>query len=214
MPFIVFEGLDGSGKSTLIRGLETHLKSKGHSVVVTREPGGTPLGEELRELVTSKEKQAPTPRAEALLYQAIRAQHVDLVIEPSLKAGVWVLCDRFRASSVAFQGGARGIDVAAIEWLNDFSTQSLRPGLTVLLDLTVQESSKRLAKRYESGEESLDRFESEKTDFHERVRASYLAQAKLPENKDSWLVLDSSKSPEDLLTELLHSLDSKKFGEI
>lgn len=213
MPLIVFEGLDGSGKSTLIRGLETHLKSQGHTVVVTREPGGTPLGEELRELLTSTKKQTPTPRAEALLYQAIRAQHVDLVIEPSLKAGAWVLCDRFRASSVAFQGGARGIDQAAIEWLNEFSTKGLHPGLTVLLDLTVEESSKRLAKRYESGEEGLDRFESEEAEFHERVRASYLAQAKKAENKNSWLILDSSKSPDSLLKELVDTLSSEKFGE-
>src|SRR5690606_27876443 len=115
MPFIVFEGLDGSGKSTLIRALESEVKSQGFEVVVTREPGGTELGEILREYVTSTETQSPTPKTEALLYQAIRAQHVDLLIKPSLEKGIWVLCDRYRASSLAFQAGARGLQFKDIE---------------------------------------------------------------------------------------------------
>lgn len=212
MPFVVFEGLDGSGKSTLIQGLESRLTAKGHKVVVTREPGGTPLGEALRNVVTTKEDQAPTPKTEALLYQAIRAQHVDLVIRPAMERGDWILCDRFRASSVAFQSGARGLKEEQIEWLNDFSTGSLQPELTVLLDLTVEESQRRLQKRYSENDGSLDRFESEATTFHERVRASYLKQSKAPENIESWKVLDSSKPPEELLKELLETPFLKQKG--
>jgi len=200
---IVFEGLDGSGKSTLIRGLELHLKNQGFQVVVTREPGGTPLGETLRDLVLSTTSQAPTAKAEALLYQAIRAQHVDLLIRPALEAGKWVLCDRFRASSVAFQGGARGLEVSAIEWLNDFSTGGLQPERTVLLDLTVEESLKRIKARSQNADQELDRFEREGRDFHERIRRSYLHQAQSAKN---WQVLDSSKKPDVLLKELLGGL--------
>ena len=209
MPFIVFEGLDGSGKSTLIRGLEAHLKKQGAESLITREPGGTELGEALRETVTSTKGQAPTPRTEALLYQAIRAQHVDLVIQPALKAKKWVLCDRFRASSVAFQGGARGLKAEDIEWLNEFSTQSLQPDVTVLLDLTVEESSRRLEQRYKNSSESHDRFEQEEKDFHERVRQSYLKQAK---GNSTWIVLDSSKAPQALVEELIQALAKKKLG--
>lgn len=209
MPFIVFEGLDGSGKSTLIRGLEADLKKRGAETVVTREPGGTELGEALRETVTTTRGQAPTPRAEALLYQAIRAQHVDLVIQPALKAKKWVLCDRYRASSIAFQSGARGLKGEDIEWLNEFSTQGLQADVTVLLDLTVEESGRRLEGRYKNLEEGLDRFEQEKKDFHERVRQSYLRQAK---GNSAWIVLESSQSPEVLLELLLRELKRKKLG--
>lgn len=208
MPLIVFEGLDGSGKSTLIKALENELKSQGNEVVVTREPGGTELGETLRELVTSTKVQSPTPKAEALMYQAIRAQHVDLVIRPALEQKKWVLCDRFRASSVAFQGGARGLGVKDIEWLNEFSTSGLRADFTFLLDLTVEESAKRLAKRYDQVDGQLDRFEQEKKDFHEKVRASYLEQAKL---EKEWCVLNSSNPPEVLIEEAIKILKSKKW---
>lgn len=206
MPFIVFEGLDGSGKSTLIRGLELELKKSGNEVVVTREPGGTELGETLRELVTSTKTQAPTPKAEALMYQAIRAQHVDLVIKPAMEAKKWVLCDRFRASSVAFQAGARGLSEKDIEWLNDFSTSKLQPDLTILLDITVEESSKRLTNRYQSSD-GFDRFEKEKKEFHEKVRQAYLRQSQNP----GWFVLDSSEAPEVLKDKVIQVLREKKW---
>lgn len=203
MPFIAFEGLDGSGKSTLIDSIRNELVQQGQAVVVTREPGGTPLGEILRDLVTSTKTQAPTARAEALLYQAIRAQHVELVIQPALKKGEWVLCDRFRASSIAFQAGARGLEKKDIEWLNDFSTSGLQPDLTLLLDLTVEESSRRLKRRYESASGELDRFEKEKTDFHEKVRQSYLA---LSARSKDWVCLDSSESPAGIHQKVLNVL--------
>ncbi len=179
----------------------------GHEVVVTREPGGTELGEILRDLVTSTKFQSPTPKAEALLYQAIRAQHVDLVIRPALEQKKWVLCDRFRASSIAFQGGARGLKREEIEWLNDFSTSKLKEDLTILLDLSVEESLKRLHRRYENSGDTLDRFEQEKQDFHERVRSSYLEQAK----SGHWLVLNSAEPPLKLKELALKSLREQKW---
>lgn len=203
MFFVVFEGIDGSGKSSLMKMLDHHLKSLSFSTLVTREPGGTVVGDQLRDLILQKRDNPPTPRTELLMYQASRAQHVDLVINPALKSQKWVLCDRFSASSVAFQGGGRGISVEQVEWLNNFSTEGLIPNLTILLDLSIQESRRRRSQRSED-----DRIESEKDDFHERVRQSFIRQAdKSPLN---WLVLDASQTPEKLFEILLSDL--KKRG--
>jgi len=116
--FIVFEGLDGSGKSTLIRGLEQELNARGKRLKLTREPGGTPLAEDIRKLLLRTDAEVPVPATELLLYAASRAQHVAGVIQPALKKGEWVICDRFSASSVAFQSYARGVDRGTVDWLN------------------------------------------------------------------------------------------------
>lgn len=212
MFFMVFEGLDGSGKSSLMKRLDQHLKTKAFSVVMTREPGGTFVGDQLRDMIlkkTDKLDQAPVPRAELLMYQASRAQHVDLVIRPALQAQKWVLCDRFSASSVAFQGGGRGISQKQVEWLNDFSTGGLIPDLTVLLDLSVKTSRQRRNLRSDKTGETDDRIESEKDDFHERVRQSFLVQAE--NSKNNWLVLDASLSPQELFEILLNDLKTRKW---
>ena len=114
MFFVVFEGLDGSGKSSLMKRLEAHLKNLKQDLIMTREPGGTAVGDEIREIILKKQAEPPSPRTELLLYQASRAQHVDLVIRPALAQKKWVLCDRFSASSIAFQGGGRGISLARV----------------------------------------------------------------------------------------------------
>jgi len=210
MKFIVFEGLDGSGKSSLMSALEKELQLQSHPVYRTREPGGTPLGDEIRELILRKKPgYAPSPRSELLLYQASRAQHVDEVILPKLKAGFWVLCDRFSASSVAFQAGGRALSVRDVEALNAFSTQNLPIDLTVLLDLSVEESKSRRSRRSESTGESEDRIESEKEEFHERVRQSFLTQAQA--QKDSWLVLNAALTPQELLDLTLAELRKRKW---
>lgn len=147
MAFLVFEGLDGAGKSTLISGVENHLKALGQKVHLTREPGGTPLGEEIRQQLLRVEGDTPVPRAEMLLYEAARAQHVDRVIRPGLAEGKWILCDRFAPSTVAFQVGGRGLDRTAIDYLNSYATDGLLPDLVVLVDLPVEESLARMAKR-------------------------------------------------------------------
>lgn len=206
---MVFEGLDGSGKSTLIRGLSEHLSRQAVSFHVTREPGGTELGEELRTILLRTEKQAPTPRTELLLYQAIRAQHVDLVIEPMMQEGKWVLSDRFTASTYAFQVGGRGLLEDDVNWLNEYATAGRSPELTILLDLPIEASAARMSQRVAEGGESLDRFEKEKAEFHEKVRQGYLTLAR--REPERWLVLDARKGPEELLNELIKQLEERSW---
>jgi dTMP kinase len=204
IPFIVFEGLDGSGKSTLMQAFEERLKQSGVAVVRTREPGGTGLGDEIRNMILRKDGPVPCARAELLLYEASRAQHVDELIRPALNAGSWVLCDRFSASSVAFQAGGRSIAVEWVEKLNEFATDNLEADLTVLLDLSVAESKRRRSQRQTQSGSSEDRIESEAEAFHERVRHSFLEQAR--NNPRKWLVLDASLSPAELLEKLVSHL--------
>lgn len=209
MPFIVFEGLDGSGKSSLMTALENELKSKNLPVVRTREPGGTALGDQIREMILRKDGPAPTPRTELLLYEASRAQHVDQVIKPALQRNSWVLCDRFAASSVAFQAGGREISEEWVERLNEFATDSLVADMTVLLDLSVEESRRRRSNRHAKGGEGEDRIESEADTFHERVRRSFLEQSRRDPKR--WLVLNAGETPEVLLTTLLSHLRSLRW---
>lgn len=205
MRFIAFEGLDGSGKSTLIQGLKSEFEGRGLTYVVSREPGGTTLGAEVRQMLLRIDGEAPVPRAEALLYQADRAQHVDTLIRPALARGDWVLSDRFAASSVAFQAAGRALKREEIDWLNHFSTGGLEPDLYVLLDLSVEESLRRLRGR---GQEA-DRFEREQSAFHESVRQAYLTMARA--RPEQWLVLSASEKPERLGAELLKHLKERRW---
>lgn len=201
--FIAFEGLDGSGKSTLIQGLKDRLDLIGQSLTLTREPGGTPLAEDIRRLLLRTDAEVPVAATELLLYAASRSQHVAGVIQPALAKGDWVLCDRFSASSVSFQSFARGLDRASVDWLNTFAQQGTQPDLYVLVDVTVDESERRQANRQSTGQKA-DRMESEKRAFHESVRRGYLAQAL--EAPDRWLVLDGSLTREALRENLLAQL--------
>lgn len=209
MPFVVFEGLDGSGKSSLMTALESELKSKSLPVLRTREPGGTPLGDQIREMILRKEGPAPTARTELLLYEASRAQHVDQIIKPALQKNSWVLCDRFAASSVAFQAGGREISEEWVERLNEFATNHLVADLTVLLDLSVEESRRRRNQRQAKNGDTEDRIESEADSFHERVRRSFLAQAQRDPRR--WLVLNAAETPEALLEKLLRHTRSLQW---
>lgn len=208
MKFIVFEGLDGSGKSSLMAALERELQTRAINFLRTREPGGTPLGDEIRNMILRKEGPAPTPRTELLLYEASRSQHVDQVIRPALNAGTWVLCDRFAASSVAFQSGGRAISEADVVMLNTFATGGLKADVTVLLDLSVEESRRRRQGRGAVTGETEDRIESEADAFHENVRQSFLKQSR--EDAASWIVLDARETPEVLFKQLLQSLTERK----
>jgi dTMP kinase len=209
MFFLAFEGLDGSGKSSLMNQLQNHLSTKNISFTKTREPGGTQIGDQLRNIILSKGTEVPTPRTELLLYEASRSQHVDLIIKPALEQKHWVLCDRFSASSVAFQAGGRQISADQVNWLNNFATDSLKPDLNVLLDLTVEESQARRQKRATAVGESEDRMESEAESFHRRVRDGFLMQAVL--NPADWLVLNASQTPEQLFMLLIQELKSRKW---
>lgn len=209
MYFLAFEGLDGSGKSSLMGLLQNELKSRNLEFVQTREPGGTPLGDKLRQLILEKSAHPPVPRAELLMYEASRAQHVEELIRPSLKAGKWVLSDRFSASSLAFQGGARGISWEKVAKMNLFATDGLLPDLNVLLDLTVEESEKRREGRQKATGIEADRIESENRAFHQRVRDGFLRAAS--EDPTRFLVLDASKSPDQLFAILLGELKKRKW---
>lgn len=209
MYFLVFEGLDGSGKSSLMRELQAELTRRHQAFVVSREPGGTPLGEKLRDLILEKSNHPPGARAELLMYEASRAQHVEFLIQPNLQAGKWVLSDRFSASSLAFQGGARGISWEMIEQLNDFATQGLKPHLNVLLDLSVEESERRRQQREKSSGLAPDRIESEDRAFHQRVREGFLRASR--QDPSRWLVLDASLATETLFQQLLQELTRRKW---
>ena len=209
MAFIAFEGLDGSGKSTLIKGLTEKLKLAKIAFVLTREPGGTPMAEEIRNILLKIEDEVPFTRTEALLYQASRAQHVERVIRPALVEKKWIICDRYTASSVAFQSYARGLERSDIEWLNKFATQNIFPDLNVLLDLSVEESHKRMAGRNLTLGTEHDRFEKEESEFHQKVRDGFLAQASREPAR--WLVLDAHQPSEVLAKNLLRALVERKF---
>jgi len=167
--FITFEGLDGAGKSTHIEATAGRLRARGLEVVVTREPGGTPLGERLRALLLSEPMHLET---ETLLMFAARREHVARIIAPALARGAWVVCDRFTDATRAYQGGGRGVDAEKIEVLAQWVHPGLAPDRTFLFDLPPEVARGRIA-----GQRDLDRFEQEKADFHARVRARYLAFA-------------------------------------
>lgn len=171
--FITVEGGEGGGKSTNLEYVRQRLEQAGKEVVVTREPGGTPLGEAIRELLLDHRQGAMVDDTELLLMFAARAQHLAERIRPSLEAGKWVLCDRFTDATYAYQGGGRGIDRGRIAALEQWVQGGLRPDLTLLLDLPVEQGLARAGQRSQP-----DRFEREQQAFFERVRAAYLEMAR------------------------------------
>jgi dTMP kinase len=170
--FITFEGIDGSGKSTQLRMLASVLRLQGLDVVSTREPGGTPLGQQLRHALLEAESQVD-PLAELLLYAADRAQHVRALVRPALAAGHVVLSDRFADATLAYQGAGRGFEPGVVASVIDLATGGLRPDLTLLFDLTVGQAKGRAKERTRDGRPT-DRLEAEDDSFHERVRECYL----------------------------------------
>ncbi len=172
--FITFEGPEGGGKTTQAKRLVERLQAAGQPVVYTREPGGTPTGEAIREILQhNKAGEAPCAETEVLLFAASRAQLVRHVIIPALERGDWVVCDRFADSTTAYQGYGRGFSVEQMIAINEFAIDGAQPDLTILLDLPVSDGFARLQQR--GGKK--DRIESEALDFHERVRAGYLELA-------------------------------------
>jgi dTMP kinase len=168
--FITFEGLDGAGKSSHIATVVRLLERQGKTVVSTREPGGTPIGEKLRALLLGDDMDLET---ETLLMFAARREHLAKVIRPALERGEWIVCDRFSDATFAYQGGGRGVSIARIEQLEQWVHGDLQPDLTLLFDLPYAVARERIGTSRE-----LDRFEQEKADFHERVRDAYQLRAK------------------------------------
>ena len=198
--FLVFEGGDGAGKSTQARALFRQMQRSGYPVILTREPGGTALGESLRRLL--KNRPGITPLSELFLFLAARAQLVQQVIQPALQKQTSVICDRFTASTVAYQGYGRGLDLLAIDLLNLLASSGLSPDLNILLDLPPQSVFDRKIAGKITGRG--DTFDGAPQDFHQRVREGYLAQASqsVPSNSAPWLVLDATRPRRALAQEI------------
>ncbi len=190
--FVSFEGIEGAGKSTLIASLSSALRARGHSVTVTREPGGTPLAERLRSVVLERDREVITPAAETLLMFASRAIHLDNLIRPALVRGDWVLCDRFTDATRAYQGAGRGVAAALIEQLAQVVHADLWPKLTLLLDLTVPQGMARVGSRHGP----TDRIESETVAFFERVRSAYLQISR--DEPTRVQVIDAAPAPDQV----------------
>ena len=191
--FVTLEGLDGSGKTTQARLLGARLEAEGVEVVLTREPGGTPLGEEIRELLLHGDHVAPW--AEAALYAASRAQHVEQLIRPALARGATVICDRYVDSSVAYQGIARGLGLERVLELNLAAVEGLMPDRTILLEIGVADAAARMG-----AEQGLDRIEREGDSFRARVAAAYRELAeRFPER---YVTVDGTASPEAVAEEI------------
>jgi dTMP kinase len=171
--FITFEGGEGSGKTTQLKTLLAYLRAAGRDAIETRDPGGTPIGKQIRELLLDRENTRMAPVAELFLYEASRAQLVSEVIRPALAGGRIVLCDRFTDSTMAYQGHGRGLDLDLITRLNGIATEGLRPDLTFLLDLDPAIGLARAMQRMAQRNERHDRIEDETFGFHQRVRAGY-----------------------------------------
>lgn len=186
--FITFEGPEGSGKTSVIKNVYDYLTKRGYEIILTREPGGTPIAEEIRNVILDKKNTNLDARAEALLYAASRRQHLVEKVWPALKEGKIVLCDRFLDSSLAYQGGARGIGVEEILNVNLFATEGFYPDLTFLLDIEPSLGLKRIAS---NKNREVNRLDLEKIEFHNKVRQTFLDLAKKYE--DRYVIIDASK---------------------
>jgi dTMP kinase len=196
--FITLEGVDGAGKSTHIPRIAQLLEAQGKEVLLTREPGGTPLGEKLRELLLHESMH---PETESLLMFAARREHLEQVIRPALERGVYVISDRFTDASFAYQCGGRGVDVGKIAQLEQWVQGALQPDLTLLFDVPVSVSTQRLA-----GARNPDRFEKENAVFFERIRHAYLARAEQFPHR--FRIIDSGKSIPEIHSKLEEALAS------
>ena len=203
--FITFEGGEGCGKSSHIKALAKYFDDKNIPYVLTREPGGTRLGEKIRELLLSREDGAEmSARSEILLFEAARAQHVEELIKPALEAGKIVVCDRFFDSTTAYQGAARNIPLENVRSLNMFATGGLVPDVTILLDLPASVGMARASAR-DAG--NSDRMGSEKAEFYEAVRSAFLRLAS--ENPNRFVVVDTTRSAGEVFAEILRALSER-----
>ena len=199
--FITLEGIEGAGKSTIARALQAELEQRGIPLLLTREPGGTPLAERMRELVLSRETEALNPVAETLIMFAARAVHLDNAVRPALAAGRWVLCDRFTDASYAYQGAGRGVSAALLDQLAAAVHGDLWPARTLLLDVAVDTGLARTRQR--AG--APDRFEAERPAFFERVRGAYLQRAAA--DPDRVRVIDAQLPAAQVVTACLAAID-------
>jgi dTMP kinase len=208
--FVTFEGGDGTGKSTQVRALENYLVHRGYSCVITREPGGTTLGNLIRKVLLEVGGHEIASSTELFMYLADRAQHVSEVILPAIEAGKIVLCDRFTDSTMAYQGYGRGIELRLLQQLNDLADQGFRPDLTFLFDCPASVGLERTARRKnETGRRHEDRFEREKIEFHEKVRAGFLELARGEPQR--FRVLDATRPIEEVTLAIKKIIEEEMF---
>lgn len=200
--FITFEGSEGSGKSTQIKILATHLRQRGYEVLVTREPGGTHIGEQVRYCLHDVKNKEMTAAAEALLYSASRSQLVREVIAPALEKGIIVICDRYSDSTIAYQGYGRQLDLEALTTITHFATGGLKPDLTILFDIDVEEG---LSRRTAGGEE-MNRMDLQEIGFYKRVRNGY--QELVKKEPERWVTVDASRPPDEIQNIVRRSVDA------
>ncbi|HXB00114.1 MAG TPA: dTMP kinase [Steroidobacteraceae bacterium] len=205
--FVTLEGIEGVGKSTQVARLSAALRGKGVAHVVTREPGGTALAETIRDVVLTARDEALPATAELLLMFAARAVHIKNLVEPNLRAGRWVICDRFTDATYAYQGGGRGVPTVQIRELEAMVQGALRPDLTVLLDAPVANALARARTRNAGA--AADRFEREKSEFFERVRDAYLARAAAEPTRIA--VLDATRSVDEIGAGILALLGARAW---
>jgi dTMP kinase len=201
---MVFEGGEGAGKSTVLAAVALHLRGLGRTVVETREPGGTLLGERIRDLILDA-RGVDDPLAELLLFEAARAHLVATVVRPALERGEIVLCDRFSASSIAYQSYGRGLPRETVERANEIATGGLTPDLTVLLDLPVEAG---LARRAREGD--ANHFDRQAVAFHERVRKGFLELAAA--SPKTWAVIDASRPQQDVIDAVIAAVERERIG--
>ena len=203
--FITFEGGEGCGKSTVLKAIKERLESEGVSVVLTREPGGTPIAEQIRNVILDKGNTAMDARTEALLYAASRRQHLVEKIWPALQEGKTVLCDRYLDSSLAYQGGARGLGIDEVLSINLFATEGTYPDLTLLFDLEPEQGLARIAANQNR---EVNRLDLEKLDFHHQVRNNFLALAK--RYPDRYVIIDASQPLSDVIEDAYKAIKERE----
>ncbi len=202
--FITFEGGEGCGKSTVLAKINSMLQEDGYQTLLSREPGGTEISEQIRNVILDKRNTAMDPRTEALLYAASRRQHLVEKIWPALKEGKIVLCDRYLDSSLAYQGGARGLGIEEIAKVNEYATEGTFPDLTLFFDLDPETGLSRIAAN--SGRE-VNRLDLEKMAFHQKVRESFQILAKRYSNR--YVVIDASKPLEEVIQDVYKAIKAR-----
>lgn len=202
--FVTFEGIEGCGKTTQINHLASFLRGISRSFLVTREPGGTEIGEQIRQILLTSDSVGMEPMAELFLYAAARVQHLSQAISPALREGKIVLCDRFADATVAYQGFGRRLDLVWVEEMNARAMGNVKPDLTFLLDLPVEEGLRRAWKRMENRTAQEDRFEKESLEFHQRVREGYLILAR--RDPQRIMILDGMRDEQTLHQEIVSHL--------
>lgn len=205
--FLTIEGIEGVGKTTQVARLSAALKDRGIAHVVTREPGGTPLAERIREIVLNARDEALPPVAELLLMFAARSVHLTNHVEPNLRAGRWVICDRFTDATYAYQGGGRRLSMDIIRQLETMVQGARRPDLTLLLDAPVEQALRRARRR--NADAAADRFESERAEFFDRVREVYLARARSEPQRIA--AIDASQSADLVAVRILALLEERSW---